>query len=51
MTPRREQKRNRPDLYLLPRSSRRSNWKFVYKTPGVIVTAAFPYELKDIKLP
>ena len=26
-------------------------WKFVYKTPGLIVTTAFPYELKDIKLP
>ena len=27
------------------------HWKFVYKTPGVIVTTAFPYEFKDIKLP
>ncbi len=24
---------------------------FVYKTPGVIVSSEFPYELKDIKLP
>ena len=24
---------------------------FVYKTPGVIITSEFPYELKDIKLP
>ena len=24
---------------------------FVYKTPGVIVTSAFDYELKDIRLP
>ena len=27
------------------------NLKFVYKTPGVIVTTAFPYEIKGIKLP
>jgi hypothetical protein len=27
------------------------NLTFVYKTPGVIVTTAFPYEIKDIKLP
>ena len=27
------------------------HWKFVYKTPGVIVTTALPYEFKGIKLP
>ena len=27
------------------------NWKFVYKTPGVIVTTSLPYEIKGIKLP
>jgi hypothetical protein len=27
------------------------NWKFIYKTPGVIVTTSLPYELKGIKLP
>jgi hypothetical protein len=28
-----------------------TNLAFVYKTPGTIVTKAFPYELKDLKLP
>ncbi len=27
------------------------NLKFVYKTPGVIITTGFDYELKDIRLP
>ncbi len=37
--------------YLFPLKQPPRNWKFVYKTPGVIVTASLPYELKGIKLP
>ena len=27
------------------------NYKFIYKTPGIIVTTEFDYEIKDVKLP
>ena len=36
-------------LYSLKEPPR--NWKFVYKTPGVIVSTSLPYEIKGIKLP
>ena len=37
--------------YSFPLKQPPRNWKFVYKTPGVIVTASFPYEFQGIKLP
>ena len=37
--------------YSFPLKESPRTWKFVYKTPGVIVTASFPYEFQGIKLP
>jgi hypothetical protein len=28
-----------------------ADYRFVYKTPGVIVTSGFDYEIKGVKLP
>ena len=37
--------------YSFPLKQPPRGWKFVYKTPGVIVTRSFPYEFQGIKLP